>query len=384
MSKADLKLNPVSPGQQRIVAIFLSLSGLFSLIALVDYNPEYLHSSPTLNDSPVLGKIGLFLARSFYGWFGISSWLLPWFFINLSIHYFRKTPSRQRILQVFSSLGCIVSICVLANVRDFSSLLSSNSSLFEHGLFEHGAGGSLGAIFYSGMPFAESVSDVFASPGIMRVLSLYFHLRAYFNLQNPFERLFYSVSNILRRKKSEKGNEQPQDLEISNPKVEEDQQKNSKKWNFNIFGSKDEDDLLFEDVSLQEKRGKMSNDNLKKTPKSTSNKSKIADKDVHGESATQKEDPKSDNEEKPLAQDSQNIAVNDPVSNSEENDSSENNEVEMDGFKVVRAAKTEKAGDLFPERKGDYHFPTLDLLMEPPEEESNEDEDHMIKARNLK
>ena len=39
----------------------------------------------------------------------------------------------------------------------------------------------------------------------------------------------------------------------------------------------------------------------------------------------------------------------------------------MDGFKVVRAAKTEKAGDLFPERKGDYHFPTLDLLMEPPE-----------------
>ena len=34
--------------------------------------------------------------------------------------------------------------------------------------------------------------------------------------------------------------------------------------------------------------------------------------------------------------------------------------------------------------KGDYHFPTLELLMEPPEEESNEDEDHMIKARNLK
>ena len=56
----------------------------------------------------------------------------------------------------------------------------------------------------------------------------------------------------------------------------------------------------------------------------------------------------------------------------------------MDGFKVVRAAKTEKASDLFPEMKGDYHFPTLELLMEPPEEESNEDEDHMIKARNLK
>ena len=112
MSKADLKLNPVSPGQQRIAAIFLSLSGLFSLIALVDYNPEYLHSSPTLNNSPVLGKTGLFLARSFYGWFGISSWLLPLFFINLSIHFFRKTPSRQRIFTniVIFGLYCF-SLC---------------------------------------------------------------------------------------------------------------------------------------------------------------------------------------------------------------------------------------------------------------------------------
>jgi S-DNA-T family DNA segregation ATPase FtsK/SpoIIIE len=55
-----------------------------------------------------------------------------------------------------------------------------------------------------------------------------------------------------------------------------------------------------------------------------------------------------------------------------------------DGFKVVRAEKTEKATDLFPERKGDYHFPTLDLLMEPPEVISGADEDHMIKAKRLK
>ena len=56
----------------------------------------------------------------------------------------------------------------------------------------------------------------------------------------------------------------------------------------------------------------------------------------------------------------------------------------MDGFKVVRAAKTEKAADLFPERKGDYHFPTPDLLMDPPEVESSDDEDHMLKAKRLK
>jgi S-DNA-T family DNA segregation ATPase FtsK/SpoIIIE len=55
----------------------------------------------------------------------------------------------------------------------------------------------------------------------------------------------------------------------------------------------------------------------------------------------------------------------------------------MEGFKVVRAAKTEKASDLFPERKGDYHFPPMELLMEPPEEESIGDEDHILKAKRL-
>ena len=55
----------------------------------------------------------------------------------------------------------------------------------------------------------------------------------------------------------------------------------------------------------------------------------------------------------------------------------------MEGFKVVRAAKTEKASDLFPERKGDYHFPPMELLMEPPEEETIGDEDHILKAKRL-
>ena len=65
------------------------------------------------------------------------------------------------------------------------------------------------------------------------------------------------------------------------------------------------------------------------------------------------------------------------------NDDEINSSDGMEGFKVVRAAKTEKAGDLFPERKGDYHFPPMSLLMEPPEEEAIRDEDHILKAKRL-
>ena len=83
MSKSDLKLNSISPYRNKLVAVILFLFGIISFIALADYDPEDFHSSPTMSDSPVLGKTGLFIARSFNGWFGVSSWFLPWLFINL-------------------------------------------------------------------------------------------------------------------------------------------------------------------------------------------------------------------------------------------------------------------------------------------------------------
>ena len=76
------------------------------------------------------------------------------------------------------------------------------------------------------------------------------------------------------------------------------------------------------------------------------------------------------------------IQAQESPSEIEEEESTE--QVSMDGFKVVRAAKTEKAVDLFPERKEGTTISNLDLLMDPPEEESSGDEDHMVKAKRLK
>ena len=134
MSNTDLKLSPVSPEQNRILAFFLLLVSLVTFISLIDYNPDDFHHSPMVNESPVLGKMGLFVARCCNGWFGLASWLLPWFFISLSIHYFKKSSVRTRIAQIISSLGCLLFISILANLRDFSSLLTNNSSLFNYSL----------------------------------------------------------------------------------------------------------------------------------------------------------------------------------------------------------------------------------------------------------
>ena len=401
MSNTDLKLSPVSPEQNRILAFFLLLVSLVTFISLIDYNPDDFHHSPMVNESPVLGKMGLFVARCCNGWFGLASWLLPWFFISLSIHYFKKSSVRTRIAQIISSLGCLLFISILANLRDFSSLLTNHSSLFNFSLYEHGAGGSLGAVFYSGMPFADSVTNSFPSPGIMRlwlgsvgtaifsslglIFCLYFHIGGYLkskSILEKFDQVFKKLTQNRTNNPSFEDEESSKpDLTIDNPTS-----RKAKKWSFSFLGSKDEDDLLFGDVSLQKKEDEtVIKTNPSKASAKPTEKSKSTNIETIPQPSTANSDASSeDSESKNADEDSVESSVEDKKDILGVNDNAPKQEVEMDGFKVVRAAKTEKAGDLFPERKGDYHFPTLDLLMEPPEEESNEDEDHMIKARNLK
>ena len=394
MSKSDLKLNSISPYRNKLVAVILFLFGIISFIALADYDPEDFHRSPTMSDSPVLGKTGLFIARSFNGWFGVSSWFLPWLFINLSICFYKKTETRVRLTLAISTFGCLIFFCILANVRDCFSLTSKQSSIFESGLYEHGAGGSLGAVLYSGMPFTESAKSTFTDPGLLRVwlgnagtsilsitgliLGLSFHIRLYFNLVNPLTKLSEFSAKLLTFKKAN-------NAEVSNEQTEKPSKSDSKKWKIDFFGSKNEDDLLFEDVSLQKSQSDEIAESSMEHPTSSSKKKQSSTNqviDADNSHSKQIQTEAGDN----------NYGGSKPLENSDSDNgdfssakaSEKENIVEMDGFKVVRAAKTEKAGDLFPERKGDYHFPTLDLLMDPPEEETNEDEDHMIKARNLK
>ena len=397
MSKTDLKLNAATPKRSIFLAIFLAVVAAFSLIALVDYDPQFVHQSPQISDSPVLGKTGVFIGRCFNGWFGLSSWLLPWFFLNLSIASFKQTTSSVKLTQLLSTLSCILFVSILGNVTDHSNLASNNDSAFENDFYEHGAGGSLGAFLYSGMPFVESVNNAFENSGPLKtwlgsvgtillsliglILGLFYHIRWYFKLSNPLSKLNEVVSGLKSMKKSRKEATLEEDPNDNKSEKSESDQKKSKKWGFGFLSSKDEEDLLFEDVSLQ-KSDPSIKDLRTNEPATSSRSANKKNKFQEEENSLNPINEKAVSPNMPDVPKEESVAI--PVSSSSEENTPEQPEVEMDGFKVVRAAKTEKAGDLFPERKGDYHFPTLELLMEPPEEEANEDEDHMIKARNLK
>jgi S-DNA-T family DNA segregation ATPase FtsK/SpoIIIE len=315
----------------------------------------------------------------------------------LSIASFKQTTSSVKLTQFLSTLSCILFVSILGNVTDHSNLASNNNSVFENDFYEHGAGGSLGAFLYSGMPFVESVNNAFENSGPLKtwlgsagtillsliglMLGLFYHIRWYFKLRNPLSKLNEVVSGLKSMKISRKEATLEEDAEDNKLEKSESDQNKSKKWGFGFLNTKDEEDLLFEDVSLQKSDPPIKDFRANETAtssRSANKKNKLQEE----ENSLNPVNEKALSPNMPDVPKEESAAI--PVSSSSEDNTPEQPEVEMDGFKVVRAAKTEKAGDLFPERKGDYHFPTLELLMEPPEEEANEDEDHMIKARNLK
>ncbi len=292
-------------------------------------------------------------------------------------------------MKISTILLCIASLCVMANIRDHGLLKNENDTLFDLNHFEHGAGGSLGAFFYSGLPFSNPDLAEISIGGFLRIWMgglgtgllmtgiLIASICTHFSL-NPFPLLFGFLKNIRTKSEKQAGEESSKDTETPKPKSES-KPKSPKKWKLPWFSTDPDEDFLFGDVSERKEGGADPNGGLAKAQNQPINKEKADHKKKEDSSVKTSPEEVATESKKAIPEQ---IQAQESPSEIEEEESTE--QVSMDGFKVVRAAKTEKAVDLFPERKGDYHFPTLDLLMDPPEEESSGDEDHMVKAKRLK
>ena len=371
-------ISELSPKKRGFIGLISGALAILVLIALINYDPSSYHVHPPADSAPLLGQLGIFVARHLFGLLGLSAWMLPWFLGNVSYLSFKKTKTRLKLLKLSTILVSLICVSILANLRDSQFRIESNASLLDSNRFEHGAGGSIGAFFYSGLPVDSlpeerssgflklwfgSLGTTVISIGIL-LLSLSFHFKSV--------GLFKLLSKFEVFGKSEKKSP-PTDLPISSDSSKVESW--LPKWLFRFSNKKASDDLLFGDVSKIANSSSGISENVKKE-----NKSKKEPKII--------EEVKSDelNEIDSVSESSEEIDAqefSDPITkpaNLEVIDSSTSG---MEGFKVVRAAKTEKANELFPERKGDYHFPSMDLLMDPPEEEAIRDEDHILKAKRL-
>ena len=369
-------LAQLSPTKRTGWGILSGLMAVLTFISLIDYDPSNYHVFPQAGDAPMLGQVGIVIARYAYAIFGLSAWFLPWFMGVCSWIFLTPTNSNFKFKKLVPFPFIVISVSVMANLRDYDSLLMDQKPLLDSLMFEQGSGGIIGAWLYSGLPLWGPPEVIHG--GLLRIWvgevgtwmiavimltgSLVFHFSLGINKLRRFHILVLSVSLAIKRYLI--FNRIKPDAEDETISPEKVSKISSFKSLFSSPKSTLTDDPLFGDVSRNESEfnGKIfpSQEGLSKE-KAISPKEKLP--------------------YKPLEEKTEPIVPPAPNRNSDEVVP----EVALDdGFKVVRAEKTEKATNLFPERKGDYHFPTLDLLMEPPEVSSGGDEDHMIKAKRLK
>ena len=160
MTKAIIEkqvaIKKATPEKQVFLSFLYGIISILILVSLIDYNSDSFHSSPPVEDSPLLGQFGLRLGRNILAILGLSGWLLPWFFGTLSFHSFKKTNRKEKATKFWTIALSILSISILANIRDVQIRDIGTESLFDANIYEHGAGGSLGAFIYSGQPISSS------------------------------------------------------------------------------------------------------------------------------------------------------------------------------------------------------------------------------------
>ena len=402
----------VTPDKKLWVAVVVGVLGILLLVALLEYDPDCLHKDPPVDKTLLLNKGGLWVADFLYAVFGIAAWLLPWLLGTISFLWATRQSSKEKTRKLVTIFAAIVSISVLANVRHYSLDPGDRAKAFDPDTFRHGAGGSIGAIVYSGLPWDPKRGWIYESKtngwkktpsdnngffldwmgalgtSVLMAFVLMGSLCVHFSME-PLKLLgaLVGLGRKVKEQLPKKADEEDDPEKVPDSKENQDESVSKedpekktpkKRWKFSWFEKEKEDDLLFGDVSLQNEGAPVTQSETSSSKKTKPNKAK----------------PKAKNEPLPEEPVETPEPIDDESSPNEKSEPSPSVEKDpdpqddqgagMDGFKVVRAAKTEKAADLFPERKGDYHFPTPDLLMDPPEVESSDDEDHMLKAKRLK
>ena len=371
----------ITPVRRPWLAAGLAVAALVCLVSLLDYDGQG-HADPSVGEPHLLGGVGEFLSDQMLASLGLGAWLLPWAFGCASFLTFAESTKSMRIRKLTTIGLVIISISTLANLRDAGFRAEGGEPLLDKDLYRHGAGGSLGGVLYSGVPLhapPEVRSGGFLGQwlgglgtGLLMSITLGGCLLLHWSVKPNLafvglqgwtrglrERLSVGAKNLSGSEEAPSPKQKKEKTQsVGEPDATVAQKKNS------IFSrKKEEDDILFGKVGSE-------SDAIEATPSTPKIKKKSLpeEQDLSAEEENAPPVPELKKALKPVPGEVLEAAEDKSV----------------DGFRIVRAAKTEKAANLFPERKGDYHFPTLDLLMDPPEEEDSADEDHMIKAVRLR
>ena len=144
----------VTPDKKLWVSVVVGVLGILLLVALIEYDPDCLHKDPPVDKNLLLNKGGLLVASFLCTLFSeLPRGSLPWLLGTISFLWATRQSSKEKTRKLVTIFAAIVSISVLANVRHYSLNPDDRAKAFDPDTFRHGAGGSIGAIVYSGLPW---------------------------------------------------------------------------------------------------------------------------------------------------------------------------------------------------------------------------------------
>ena len=120
---------------------------LIVILSLIDYDPRNYHQHPPGGNAPLLGQVGVFIARYLYTLIGISAWIVPWILALITWQCFAPQSTSRNLIKVIPLLTGIVSICVIGDLKDLENPtnLPANTNTSIQSSFDYGAGGALGS-----------------------------------------------------------------------------------------------------------------------------------------------------------------------------------------------------------------------------------------------
>jgi S-DNA-T family DNA segregation ATPase FtsK/SpoIIIE len=313
-------------------AILCFVVAILLVVSFVDYRPEQstqITTSPT--DQNQVGLFGSVVSYYAFSLIGVSSWLIPLFLIWLSWILIRRVK-RVALSRIFAMLVCVLALCGLAAMANEADWTANR---LDRDIYVQGEGGLVGGLLY------DKLLAAFLGPiGSLIVFIAAYGMAWFFVFTRDFGAQVEGIFEGFHQWRASRSENREERRELR--RLAREARKKKK---------------------LSEKTATPVSPAVSESPAPP----------VSAKFSLDKRPPSEEESERKKA------TVVDRQS-----DESETKSKAHAGLRIVAPEKTRKASAQRPESKGDFIFPSLDILNEPVDAAGgNTEEEHAANAETL-
>ena len=350
---------PRKAGSRPVLALVCFFISVCSFVAIWDFEIAQSRQHTT---EPEMNLVGVFGAETSFWAFhfiGVAAWLIPLYLLWAGVRFILQQQPRRRLVSALATLGCLICASGLAAMMEAIGTVKMQGGLFEQQLSQ-GVGGVFGEFF------ATVVLQPFIGPfGSFLILLMGFVVGSVIvftdNLGRFFDYIQTAYNDFLEGQAASKEERKALQAERAEAKRLEKQEAASAKAQVKADRAAAKAAGKKSKASARADEGDDDDDGRRRSllPASVTSPSGLAREAEHPGRVKEKAKPLMAEPEPPI----------EPVEPPKP-------KFDPSMIKVVAEEKTEKAVASIPERRGNYVFPSINLLAKPQAAGAVSQEDH--------